>query len=168
MKIILRNGETYVPFYRPMGTSDLWERLSREIWDSWSPFVLDARLLPGIEISEQKGNLVVKTELPGFDKKDLDISVRGNQLTIRGEKTEKSKKGDTRRNGGPRHTQYFQSVTLPYPVKEEQTEAKFNRGILELHLPKGEEVKPRKIEIKARLPGGKSNKPELKPGTKKS
>ncbi len=91
MNIILRNGEALVPFYRPLSTLDVWDNLSREMWDSWSPFTVGDRLLPSTDIYEEKGQLVMKTELPGIDEKDLDISLEGDLLTIKAEKKDETK-----------------------------------------------------------------------------
>jgi HSP20 family protein len=168
MKIILHNGEVYIPFYRTLNASELRERLSREIWDSWSPFTTDMRLVPDIDIHEEKGQVVVKAELPGIDKKDLDISLEGTRLTIKAGKKEKTEKQNSRRNRETYSRQYFHSVTLPYPVKEAQAVAKFNKGVLELRLPKDEEVKPIKIEIKAQLPKGETKNPGPRSDPKKS
>ena len=68
--------------------------------------------------------------------------------------------------------QYFRSVTLPYLVKEDDISATFDytfdNGVLELRLPKAEEVKAKKIEIKAHLPKGEAKKRQRKPRQKKS
>jgi HSP20 family protein len=168
MNIILRNGELYVPFYRSLNTSDLWETLSREIWDSWSPFTPGDRLLPHTDLHEEKGQLVMKTKLPGIEKGDLDISLEGKTLTIKAERKDGPKKNAARHGRERLHGEYSYSITLPYQVKEDQVAAKFDKGVLELRLPRAEEPKARKIEIKAQLPGGESKKPELKPGQQKS
>ena len=109
----------------------------------------------------------MKTALPGIDKKDLDISLKGSTLTIKAEKKEKSKKGSEQSDQEKFHEQYFHSITLPYPVDEEKVSAKYNKGVLELRFPKGEEIKTKIIEIKAQLPKGETKKPELKSRQKK-
>jgi HSP20 family protein len=142
-----------VSSYRPLNIIDVCDSLSQEIWDSWSPFDSKYSLIPGSEIYEDKGHLVMKAELPGIDIKDLQISLEGDRLTIKAEKKEEVKI-KKRPADSPRETyysQYFRSLTLPYPVKEDQIKATFDKGILELRLPKGEASKPRKIEIKPQL-----------------
>ena len=168
MNIILRNGEALVPFYRPLSTLDVWDNLSREMWDSWSPFTVDDRLLPSTDIYEEKGQLVMKTELPGIDEKDLDISLEGDLLTIKAEKKDETKEDATHHTRERYYGQYIRSVKLPYPVKEDQIAATFDKGVLELRLPRGEEVQAKKIEIKAQLPEGETKKRERKPKQKKS
>ena len=145
---------------RPLTVLDVWEGLSRNIWDSWRPFSFQDSLVAGPEIFEEKGNLVVKTKLPGVDKQNLDITLEGDTLTIKAEKKEKVVKDTTHEPSGCSYRRYLHSITLPYPVKEDEVIAKFDKGVLEMRLPKGEDVKPKKIEVKKSLPKGHSNKPK--------
>ena len=167
MKKVTRTGKELVAEYRPLSIVDVWDELSREIWDSWSPFTLEDGLFPSTDLHEEKGQLVMKTELPGMDAKDLDITLDGDRLTIKAEKegeTKKGKSGDGRERS---YQEYYHSVTLPYPVKEDKIKVKFERGVLELRLPR-EELKAKKIEIKTQLPRGETKKLEEKPGPSKS
>lgn len=171
MNIILRKGDSeraLVPFYRPWGLLDEIEALAREMWDAWRPFPLDHSLVPLTDIHEEKDHLVMKTELPGIDKKDLDISLEGDRLTIKAEKKEEIKEESTHRIRERYYGRYFRSVTLPYPVKADNISATFDNGVLELRLPKAEEVKAKKIEIKAQLPETGTNKRQRKPRKKGS
>ena len=171
MNIVLRRdgGErALVPFYRPLSLLDEMDRFSREMWDAWRPFTLEHSLVPHTDIYEEKGQLVMKTELPGIDKKDLDVTLEGDRLTIKAEKKEEVKEDATHHTRERYYGQYFRSVTLPYPVKEGEISATFDNGVLELRLPKAEEVKAKKIEIKAELPQGETKKRERKPRQKKS
>jgi len=127
---------------------EVWDRLSQELWDSWKPFTSDNEFSLGTEMFEEDGNLVMKTELPGMRKKDLDISLEGDRLTIKAEKSGKVPGNSSKDTRDEYYRHYVHTVTLPYPVKEDKITAKFNKGVLELRFPKGEEVKPRKIELK--------------------
>ena len=171
MNIVLRRdgGERALfPFYRPLSLLDEMDRFSREMWDAWRPFNLEHSLVPHTDIYEEKDQLVMKTELPGIDKKDLDISLEGDRLTIKAEKKEEVKEDATHHTRERYYGQYFRSVTLPYPIKEGEISATFDNGVLELRLPKAEEVKAKKIEIKAELPQGETKKRQRKPRQKKS
>ena len=171
MNITLRkygSNRALVPFYRPWGLLDDIDTLAKEMWDAWRPFTLDHSLVPYADIYEEKDQLVVKTELPGIDKKDLDVSLEGDRLTIRAEKNEVVKEDATHHTRERYYGQYFRSVTLPYPVKEGKISATFANGVLELRLPKAEEVKAKKIEIKAQLPKAEIKKRQRKPRQKKS
>jgi len=158
--IVRRNGgeRALVPFYRPWGLLDEVDTLAREIWDSWKPFSFEDSLVPHTDMYEEKGQLVMKTELPGIDKKDLDITLEGDRLTIKAEKKEEVQEDATHHTRERYYGRYFRSVTLPYPVKEKKINAIFENGVLELRLPKTEEVKAKKIEIKAQLPEGETKK----------
>jgi HSP20 family protein len=171
MNIVLRSGgseRALVPFYRTWGLLDEVGTLAREMWDAWEPFQLDHSLVPVTDINEEKDQLVVKTELPGIDKKDLDISLEGDRLTIKAEKKEEIKEEATHHIRERYYGRYFRSVTLPYPVKADNISATFDNGVLELRLPKAEEVKAKKIEIKAQLPETGANKRQRKPRKKGS
>ncbi len=171
MSIILRrNGgeRAVVPFYRPWGLLDEVDILARKMWDAWKPFTLDPSSVPHTDIYEEKDQLVMKTELPGIDKKDLDVSLEGDRLTIKAEKKEEVKEGANHYTRERYYGRYFRSVKLPYPVKGDKISATFENGILELKLPKAEEVKSKKIEIKAQVTEGGTKKRQRKPRQKKS
>jgi len=171
MAIILRrNGgeRSLVPFYRPWGLLDGIDFLAKEMWNSWSPFTLDQSLVPHTDIYEEKDQLVMKTELPGIDEKDLDITLQGDRLTIKAEKNEEVKEDTTHHSRERYYGQYLRSVTLPYPVKEDKITAILDNGVLELRLPKAEEIKAKKIEIKAQLPKPEPERRLRKPRQKRS
>jgi HSP20 family protein len=171
MNIVLRkNGidEALVPFYRPLSMFDVWEELEKEMWDSWRPFPFDNGPVPHIDMYEEKDQLVMKTELPGIENKDLDVTLEGDKLTIKAERKEEVTEDTKHRTGARYYEEYLSTVTLPYPVKKEQISATLENGTLELRLPKADEVKPKKIEIKAQLPQDESKKQGRKPRQKKS
>jgi HSP20 family protein len=86
-------------------------------------------------------------------------TLEGDRLTIKAEKKEEVKEDATHHTRERYYGQYFRSLTLPYPVKEDEISATFEKGVLELRLPKGEEVKPKRIEIKA--PTSRAEHPKL-------
>ena len=94
---------------------------------------------------------MVTAELPGISDKDVEVSVAGDILTIRGEKRaeHEEKSGDAtymeRRFGS-----FSRSVRLPFEIKDERVDAKFKDGLLTIHLPKPAELQKavRRIEVK--------------------
>jgi HSP20 family protein len=171
VNIILRRnngGKPLVPFYRTGRLPGEIDSLAREIWDGWRPPQLEQVLVPHTDIYEGKDELVMKTELPGIDKKDLDITIEGDWLTIKAEKMEEVQEEVTHHTRERRYGHYLRSMTLPYPVDEAKISATLDNGVLELRLPKAEEAKVKKIEIKAQLPEGESKKKVLKPDKEKS
>jgi len=158
MSLIIRsNGgqRALVPFLSAPSVFDEIDTLTREMWDSWNPIASAESLLPQTDMYEEKGQLVMKTELPGVDKEDLDITLEGDRLIIKAEKKEEAVEEATHHARERYYGQYFRSVTLPYAVKEEEIAATMKNGVLEIRLPKAEEVKAKKIEIKAQLPKSK-------------
>ena len=104
--------------------------------------------IPNVDVIERDNEIVVKAELPGVDKKDLDISVTKNTVTIQGSTSheEKEEKGNLYRCEISRGS-YSRTLTLPAEVNEDKVEAKFKDGILELTLPKVEKAKRRTIKV---------------------
>lgn len=108
-------------------------------------------ITPAIDMYETDNDVVVKTALPGVKPDDVDVTVTGNTLNIKGEMKEEfdETKGDyhyrERRVGA-----FHRAVTLPVEVEAGKAEASFDNGVLTLRLPKAEEVKPKQITIKAK------------------
>ncbi|MFC1866452.1 Hsp20/alpha crystallin family protein [Chloroflexota bacterium] len=155
--IVRRNGgqEALGPFYRPSSLFEDIDTLTRGLRDSWQPFEVDDKLLPQTDMYEENGSIVLKTELPGVNKEDLDITLEGDRLTIKAEKKEESVEDATHHTRERHYGHYFRSVTLPYPVKEDDISATMENGVLKIELPKAEEVRAKRIEIKAQIPKGK-------------
>jgi len=104
--------------------------------------------MPRVDIVDHDDELVVKAELPGVDKKDLDISVTENSVTIKGSTSheEKEEKGDYYRceiSSGA----YSRTLTLPSEVEADKAKAKFKDGVLELTLPKLKKAKRHTIKV---------------------
>jgi HSP20 family protein len=116
------------------------------------PWREDGMRTLALDVSETDDCVVVEASLPGFDPNDVDISISGNVLTIKGEKKqeeEKEEKGKyhyhERRYGAVQRM-----ITLPVEVNVEAAEALFDKGELKLTLPKVEKAKAKRIEVKAK------------------
>lgn len=104
---------------------------------------------PAIEIYEEKDDVMVKAELPGMQKEDLDLNISGNLLTIRGEK----KKREEVKEKGYYYSEcsfgtFERSIEIPKDVQPDKVRASFKDGILEVRLPKTDEAKRKEIKIK--------------------
>jgi HSP20 family protein len=99
-------------------------------------------------VIDRDNEVVVKAELPGVDKKDIDISVTQNTVTIKGTTSheEKEEKGDYYRCEISRGS-YSRTLSLPADVDEEKTKAEFKDGILELTMPKKKKSKRHTIKV---------------------
>mgnify|MGYP005838469767 CR=1 FL=1 len=103
---------------------------------------------PVVDIAETDNDLVVRAELPGMKREDIDVEVTGESLTIRGErKFDEDAKDQYIRVERP-YGPFQRSFTIGVPVQADKVKAAYRDGILEVTIPKAEEVKPKKIEIK--------------------
>ncbi|MGC9453615.1 MAG: Hsp20/alpha crystallin family protein [Phycisphaerae bacterium] len=105
---------------------------------------------PALDISEREDSVVVQAEIPGMKRDDIDISVQDNHLTISGEKkeSEEHKEGEYY-HSERRYGTFRREIPLPAGVDADNVDATYRDGVLTVTLPKSEEAKPRKIEIKS-------------------
>jgi HSP20 family protein len=106
---------------------------------------------PAVDVSETDENIFIRAEIPGLEAKDIDLSILGDRLTIKGEKTkEQEEKGEHFHCTERCYGCFQRSFRLPTNVQPDKVEATFEKGILTITLPKTEEAKSKaiKIEIK--------------------
>ncbi len=97
---------------------------------------------PSFEVSETADEFCVKAELPGLDEKDIEVSMDGNELTVRGEKKrERDEKKRDYHVSEMSYGEFTRSVLLPEDVDREKVKAVFKKGVLTLTLPKTEQGK---------------------------
>ncbi|MCH8087947.1 MAG: Hsp20/alpha crystallin family protein [Chloroflexi bacterium] len=112
---------------------------------------LDGTYLP-LDVAQTRDEVVIKASLPGLKPQDVQVSLDGNVLTIRGETGASQDTEDEsyvlreRRQGA-----FHRSLTLPKGLVTDKVEARFEDGVLTLTIPKAEESKPRTIEVKGVL-----------------
>ena len=103
---------------------------------------------PALDIYEDNDNLVVKAEIPGMKREDIDVSLHDGSLSISGERKSENKYEGAEAYRAERFFGKFQrTVTLPTPVAPEKVKAQYQDGILTVTLPKTEEAKPKHITI---------------------
>ena len=104
--------------------------------------------LPPVDILESKDAYLIRAELPGMKKEDFDLAVNDGTLTLSGErKTEALTNGVEYHRTERVHGRFSRSFYLPQTVKQDGIKATYRDGILEIHVPKAEEAKPRQIAI---------------------
>ncbi len=106
-----------------------------------------------LDLYEKGDKIFVDLKAPGFDDKSIDVSIEGNTLTITGnvEKKEESEDKEKKYYRKEIKTQSFtRSISLPSKIDPNQVKAEFESGILHLELPKAEEAKPKKINVKVK------------------
>ncbi len=104
--------------------------------------------LPKVDVVDRDSDILVRAELPGVDKKDLDISITDNTVTIHATTSSEreEEKGEYYRREISRGT-FSRTVALPAEVNADGAKASFKDGILELTVPKVEKAKRRRIEV---------------------
>lgn len=101
-----------------------------------------------VDVYETRDEIVVRAEMPGIDPKKVKISLTGDQLPISGQREREGKtEGRNFVRIERRYGSFSRSFTLNVPVVSERVSANYRDGVLEVHLPKAEEVKPKEIEI---------------------
>ena len=105
---------------------------------------------PTVDIEESDDSYLIKADVPGVDKKDIDVRLENGVLSITGEKqVEKETGKGTQRHRTERYSGSFaRRFTLPGGVKEDKVDATYRDGVLSLLIPKAEEAKPKSIGIK--------------------
>jgi HSP20 family protein len=104
-----------------------------------------------VNLVQTKDNVIVKASVPGVKPEDLDISITGDTLTIRGEtKEDEETKDGNYHIKEMRYGSFARSILLPNQIVVDKAVAEFKDGVLKLTLPKAEEVKPKAIKIKAK------------------
>ena len=106
---------------------------------------------PRMDMKETEDAFSVKLTMPGVDKDNIDISVSDGVLTVKGETKEDNENEDEKGTWLVRehkHFTYYHSVRLPSEVQADKAEAEYKNGVLNLTLPKAEEVKPKSIPVK--------------------
>lgn len=134
-------------------------RLRREMDRLWDEFFgpsrrafrpLEAEWAPLADVSETADKVVVKAEVPGIDANDIDISLSGDVLTIKGEKkSEREEKKENYHLVERSYGSFSRTLRLPAAVDADKVEAEYKQGVLTISCPKKEEAKPKAIEIKS-------------------
>ena len=136
------------PFYRTGSMIDEMEAMARNMWDTWDPIVFRTTITPGVDVYEEKDELVAKAEFPGVEKEDLEVHLDDGVLTIKAEKkTDETSEETTYYTRERYYGKYCRSITMPFKVDADKISARFENGVLEVRLPKAEEVKPKQIDI---------------------
>ncbi|HWE40804.1 MAG TPA: Hsp20/alpha crystallin family protein [Isosphaeraceae bacterium] len=101
-----------------------------------------------LDISENENEFVVKASLPGVRPEDVQITVHGDTVTIRGEsKVDEEKKGQTWHVRERRFGAFQRSFSLAAPIDSDKAQAQYDHGVLTLTLPKAEQAKPKQIKV---------------------
>jgi HSP20 family protein len=104
--------------------------------------------VPLADMWETRDDLYVAFEIPGVREKDVNVSITGDLLTVKGErKWDREVKEDSFHRLERVYGRFERSIPLPVPVQADKVKATYRDGVLEIRLPKAEEVKPKEIKI---------------------
>lgn len=135
-------------FSTPRSLRELDEFINR-MWGGEADWLGADTATPSMDLSETETAYQVRLDLPGVAADDIDIQVNGNVLTIKGERSdEKEEQGRTFHRTERSYGSFARSVTLPCDVVEDHVSASLDGGVLTIELPKAEEARPRKVEVK--------------------
>ncbi len=133
-----------------------WPDLRREFDDAFtkifgeeaSKMMMMKGFSPLMDVIETDTDVVVKAEVPGLEAKDLDITLRGKVLTIKGEKKEEREEKEESRHVSERlFGSFSRSFTLAVEVREDDVKSTFKNGVLTLTLPKAEHEQKKSVKI---------------------
>lgn len=103
-----------------------------------------------LDIYTTKDTIVIRASVPGVNPDEVEITVEGSTVIIRGEtKPQKAEDGATWLVQEQRHGAFARTIDLAMPVQADKAEAKFENGVLTLTIPKAEEIKPKIIKVKS-------------------
>ncbi len=118
---------------------------------SWTPSLKNKEggWIPSLDVSETGKEMLVKVELPGMEAKDIDVSVAGDVLTIKGERKQESEEKDENFHRIEcSYGAFSRSVRLPAEGDPDKVDASYKKGVLKIKIPKTKGQASRKIEIK--------------------
>jgi HSP20 family protein len=131
----------------------LQDRINRVFRDSYSGADRDESLTtssfaPAVDVYEDEHKVTLKIEVPGIDEKDIDVRVENNTLTVHGErKIEKEEKEENYRRVERQYGSFTRTFTLPQTVDTDKVSANYDKGVLNVTLPKKAEAKPKQIKV---------------------
>jgi HSP20 family protein len=141
--------------HNPLRRFGLWDGDIDRVFEGffqpvrWIEEATGEDLIPAMDVVEHDNDFVVKTELPGVNKEDIQVTLENGVLTIgaetRSEKEEKQEGRVIRQER--RYGRFVRSLRLGTQVDEKGVKANYKDGVLELTLPKAEAVKPKKISV---------------------
>ncbi len=136
--------------------------------DSGTESLAAGNFVPAVDVYEDEHKVVLKLEVPGIRKEDLDIRVEGRTLTVKGErKFENEEKEENFHRIERRFGSFVRSFTLPNTVDLENIDATTTEGVLTLTLTKKPEAKPKQIQVKVGS-GSNANQPKQVEASAKS
>lgn len=133
------------PWWRPSRDLGLFRWPTLSLWERWPD---EMTMNPDIEVIDKKDKYIVKAELPGMEEADIDVSIAGNLLTVKGEKCTEAKTDEN--DYYYRECSYgsfSRAIPIPAEFNEDKVTAEYGNGVLEISLPKIIETKTKKVSV---------------------
>jgi HSP20 family protein len=137
--------------------STLQDRINRAFRESYSgagrneahdESLITSSFAPAVDVYEDEHQVTLKIEVPGIDEKDIDVQVENNVLTVHGERRiEKEEKEENYRRVERHYGTFTRTFNLPQTVDTESVSATYDKGVLNIALPKKAEAKPKQIKV---------------------
>lgn len=145
MRIVTRD-----PFYREL---DAWRNTMQQLFNELprNDYAVDRPWVLPLDVIEDDEKFIIKASIPGINPDDLEITFSDNILTIKGEIKDEAETQEGKYHLRERRYGLFQrSIALPERVDADKIEAVYEDGVLTLFVPKVEEIKPKRISVKAK------------------
>lgn len=149
MALIKWRGHELDPFKELFDLQRETGRMFDETWEQLpSRLSKEAVWTPSLDIAEDKDSITIKADLPGVSQSDIDVSVSGDILTIKGERKQEHETKEKKVHRIERfYGSFVRSLTLPDYVDASKISANYKNGVLEVSVPKTEKAKPRQIKV---------------------
>lgn len=145
-----RNAQPWDPFSHLTSLREEIDRLFDQSEPNWPQQFWLGGGWPGVDLHENRDQLILKLEIPGMKKEDIDISLHDGVLTISGERKTDARYESAETHRNERFVGRFQrAVALPVQVQGDKANANYQDGILTITLPKAEEAKPKQIQVQS-------------------
>ncbi|MFP4635084.1 MAG: Hsp20/alpha crystallin family protein [Nitriliruptoraceae bacterium] len=146
----MTNGLTTQRFRDIAPMQDEMERFVRSVFGDREPASSAGAFSPALDVEEDENAFTLHVELPSIDPDDVEVSLEENVLTVAGERHFYDKKDTEGFRRVERHFgRFHRAVRLPDRVDPEAVEATYKDGLLTITVPKAEESKPRRIQVKS-------------------
>jgi HSP20 family protein len=143
------NKKSLNPFQNQLEIQDSFDRLFNEFMNlKMTNGIKDLPFSPSCELTEQDNNYVLKFDLPGISKENVQVVADNDNLIVRAERKEE-KKSETKKKffSEVYYGSYARSFTMPGPIDDKQIDAKFDNGVLTIKVPKSESSNAKRIAI---------------------
>ncbi len=140
--------------WRPFREMERWARNLEgrfpRVFEDWPFRAEEAEFLPPIESFVQNGNIVVRADVPGLEAKDIEVSVLGNVLTIKGERRDqKEDKAEDYIRREISYGSFERRLTLPDGADADKVKAQFKNGTVEITMPMAKGASPKKVLVES-------------------